>query len=250
MCILYFILYFILSPSGARLRDTQINSMTTLAARSGTFAALVLGLFISACGTQGVRLSETDRSNLAKQPSIQVLHYETALPEIKRGGKLLPPSAFEVRRHAAADPAALIAQSFSRLLGKKQKLKNLRVEPRHLPRPVAKNAGGYREQYRRGLVLELWVEEWSFSPLPANTRTYLMTIGARGRLAHVVDGRVLWSTGHCSVGGSTASNRSMRLAATELTRGTRLRKLLAMARDECARQLMRDFDERSEADKR
>ena len=155
-----------------------------------------------------------------------------------------------MRRHAAADPAALIAQSFSRLLGKKQKLKNLRVEPRHLLRPVAKNAGGYREQYRRGLVLELWVQEWSFSPLPANTRTYLMTIGARGRLADVVDGRVLWSTGHCSVGGGTASNRDFRLAATELTRGTRLRKLLAMARDECARQLMRDFDERSEASKR
>lgn len=245
------ILYFISLPFGVFFRNATFNhAMKTPAARTGTTVALVLGLFISACGTQGVRLSETDRTNLTKQPSIQVLHYETALPEIKRGSKLLPPSAFEVRRHAAADPVVLIAQSFSRLFGKKQKLQNLRVESRHLPRPVAKNASIYREQYRRGLVLELWVEEWSFSPLPTNTRTYLMTIGARGRLADVVDGRVLWSTGHCNVGGSTASNRDFRLAATELTRGTRLRKLLSMARDECARQLMRDFDVRSESGKR
>ena len=245
------ILYFIALPFGVFFRNATFNhSMRAPAARTGTTVALVFGLFISACGTQGVRLSETDRTNLTRQPSIQVLHYETALPEIKRGSKLLPSSAFEVRRHAAADPVALIAQSFSRLLGKKQKLKNLRAESRHLPRPVAKNASIYREQYRHGLVLELWVEEWSFSPLPADTRTYLMTIGARGRLADVVDGRVLWSTGHCNVGGSTASNRDFRLAATELTRGTRLRKLLTMARDECARQLMRDFDVRSESGKR
>ncbi len=241
------ILYFISSPLALAFGMQRSNSMTTHAVRTGTTVALVVGVFISACGTQGVRLSETDRTNLKKEPSIQVLHYETALPEIKRGSKVLPPSAFEVRRHAAADPAALIAQSFSRLLGKKEKLGNLRVESRHLPPPVPKDASHYREQYRRGLVLELWVDEWSFSPLPANTRTYLMTLSARGRLARVVDGRVLWSTGHCSVGGSTASNREFRLAATELARGTRLRKLLVMARDECARQLMRDFDTRSKA---
>lgn len=218
-----------------------MNSTVTPAARAGACIAMLCGLLVSACANQGVRLADADRASLASQPAIQVLHYETPLPGINKGSKHPPPAAFDVRKHAAADPAALIAQGFSRLLGKKQKLKNLHVEPRHLPRPVANDARLYREQYRRGLVLELWVEEWSFSPLPADTRIYLMMLSARGRLARVEDGRVLWSTGRCSVGGSTASNRELRLTGTELTRGTKLRKLLTMARDECTRQLMRDF---------
>lgn len=210
--------------------------------RVGTFALVMCVLLVSGCGTQGARLSDADRASLGKQPAIQVLHYETPLPRIQGGGKNPPPAAANIRKHAAADPAALIAQSFSRLLGKKEKLKNLRVESRHLSLPVAKDASIYREKYRRGLVLELWVDEWSFSPLPTDTKTYLMTLNARSRLAHVEDGRVLWSTGRCSVGGNNANNRDMRLAGTEFTSGTRLRKLLAAARDECTRQLMRDFD--------
>jgi|GEM_PF-2773481 len=218
-----------------------MKSIATPAVRVGAGVVVLCGLLVSACATQGVRLTDADRASLARQPAIQVLHYETPLPEIKTGGKDPAPAAFDIRRHAAADPAALIAQGFSRLLGKKEKLRNLRLESRHLPRPVAKDVGLYRGQYRRGLVLELWVEEWSFSPLPTNTRTYLMTLGARGRLTRIEDGRVLWSTGRCSVGGSTANNRELRLAGTELTGGTKLRKLLADARDECARQLIRDF---------
>jgi hypothetical protein len=212
--------------------------------RTGPRGALLCLLLVSACAPQGVRVSDADRAGLADQPAIQVLHYQTPLPQIQAAGKKPPPAAAEVRKHAGADPAALIAQSFSRLLGKKEKLKNLHVESRHLPLPVASDASRYREQYRRGLVLELWVEEWGFSPLPADPKTYWMTLTARSRLARVDDGRVLWSTGRCSVGGNNANNRDLRLAATELTAGTRLRKLLASARDECARQLLRDFDTR------
>ncbi|HJW82523.1 MAG TPA: hypothetical protein VJ396_09815 [Acidiferrobacterales bacterium] len=222
-----------------------MKTATLAPVHTGALAVVLCVVLVSACASPGVRLADADRASLASQPAIQVLHYETPLPGIQKGSKHPPPAAFDVRRHAAADPAALIAQGFSRLLGKKLKLKNLRVEARHLPRPVAKDAGIYREQYRRGLVLELWVEEWSFSPLPADTRTYLMTLNARSRLARVEDGRVLWSTGRCGVGGNNAGNRDMRLAGTELTGGTRLRKLLAAARDECARQLLRDFSLRA-----
>lgn len=218
---------------------------TQAPAHNGALAVLLCGLLVSACATPGVRLADADRASLATQPAIQVLHYETPLPAIKSGGKNPPPAASQVRRHAAADPAALIALNFSRLLGRKEKIKNLHIESRHLPLPVVKDASSYREKYRRGLVLELWVTEWSFSPLPADTRTYQMTLHARSRLARVEDGRVLWSTRGCSVGGNNASNRDMRLAEAELTGGMRLRKLLAAARDECTRQLLRDFSSRS-----
>ena len=127
-------------------------------------AALAL---LGACA-QGVRPSDDERAQLAGQPAIHVLHYETPLPRIK-GGDGAAPAA--VRRHAAADPAALIAQGFSRLFGKKEKLKNLRAEARAQPRPVANDANRFREKYRRGLVLELWVDEWSFAPLHEGTKT-------------------------------------------------------------------------------
>jgi hypothetical protein len=220
---------------------SETKSAALAPVTAGAFAIILCLILCSACAPQGIRLSDSERAKLNAQPAIYVLHYQTPAPEILAGGKNPPPSAAEVRKHAAADPAALIAQSFSRLLGKKEKLKNLHVEAHHLPLPVAADTHPFHEPYRHGLVLELWVEEWSFSPLPADTKTYLMTLNLRSRLARVDDGRVLWSTGSCSVGGSTANNRDMRLTRTELTSGTRLRKLLATARDECARQLYRDF---------
>ena len=204
---------------------------------------LWLGVFalLGAC-TQGVRLSGDDRAQLAGQPAIQMLNYETPLPRIKSGVRN-PPTPGAVHQHAAADPATLIAQGFGRLLGKKEKLKNLRTETRPQPRPVADNARHYRDKYRRGLVLELWVDEWGFTSLPADTQSYAMTLKARSRLSRVEDGGVLWSTGRCHVDGNN-SNREHQLAGKELTGGIKLRKLLAAARDECARQLMRDFDAR------
>jgi hypothetical protein len=201
-------------------------------------------LLMCACAPQGVRLSDSERANLDRQPAIYVLHYQSPAPVILAGGKNPPPTATEVRKHAGADPAMLVAQSFSRLLAKKEKLDNLHVEPRHLPLPVATDTRLFREKFRNGLVQELWVQEWNFSPLPADTKTYLMTLNLRSRLSRVDNGQVLWSSGSCSVGGNTAGNRDMRLTLTELTSGTRLRKLLATARDECARQLLRDLDNR------
>lgn len=201
-------------------------------------------LLMCACAPQGIRLSDSERANLDRQPAIYVLHYQSPAPVVLAGGKNPPPTATEVHKHAGADPAALVAQSFSRLLAKKEKLDNLHVEPRHLPLPVATDTRLFRDKFRNGLVLELWVSEWNFSPLPADTKTYLMTLNLRSRLSRVDNGQILWSTGSCSVGGNTAGNRDMRLTRTELTSGTRLRKLLATARDECARQLLRDLDNR------
>ena len=195
---------------------------------------------LTACAATGVRLSDPDRSGLNRQAVIHVLHYESALPRVENRGKTKAPTPAAVRRHAAADPAALVAQSLGQLLIKKEKLKNLRIEPRHLPLPVAKNATDYREKFRHGLVLELWTDAWSFTTLPADPKTYVVNLSVHSRLARVEDGRVLWSTGRCRVDGNNG-NRELRLLGTELTTGTKLRKLLAAARDDCARQLVRDF---------
>jgi len=127
------------------------------------FMLAALGL-LAAC-SHGVRLSDTDRAKLRKEPVIHVLHYETALPVIKADGRTKPPTPLQLRRAAGAEPAALIATNLSRLLGRKEKLHNLKLETRHLPRPVPDSALDHKPKYRRGLALELWVDRWSFEPV-------------------------------------------------------------------------------------
>lgn len=201
---------------------------------------VLVGLGLLAACSHGVRLSDAERGNLRREPAIYVLHYETALPAIKPDGKTKLPGPPELRRAAGAEPAALIATNLSRLLGKKEKLNNLQLEAKHLPRPVAKTALNHKPKYRRGLALELWVDTWSFEPVAGGPGQYTMQFDARARLSRIEDGQVLWSSGQCRVGG--ASSRDYRLPAADLDNTVRLRKLLASARNECVRQLARDFD--------
>ena len=206
-------------------------------ATAGTLAWLgLISLLLAGCA-HGVRLSDTDRAQLHDAPRIHVLPYETPLPRLKVTGRNPPPTPAEIRRHAAADPATLVAQGFVTLLVKKEKLQNLHLENRRPP-PVAKSAIEYGKRRWRGLALDLWVDDWVFEELAGEPDHYGMRLTARVRLAHIDDGRVLWSTGRCSIGGN---GRELRLAKAELARGTRLRKLLTYAREECARQLVRDF---------
>jgi hypothetical protein len=199
---------------------------------------LLAGVWLAGC-SPGVRLSDTDRNRLDDEPAIHVLHYESPLPAVKATGKTKTPAPAEVRRAAAADPAALIAQGFARLVGKKEKLKNLRVDPRHLPRPVAKEPTELKARAARGLALEIWLDDWTFAPVRGEPDQLGLQLSARGRLSRPADGRVLWSNGHCQVG----NGKEYRLTAGELAQAARLRKVLAAARDECVRQLARDFYE-------
>lgn len=203
------------------------------------YFCLLVTLLLAACAA-GVRLSDTDRTELRRQSVIHVVHYESRLPRIETKNKPSVPNSSAVRRHAAADPAALVAKNFSLLLAKKEKLKSLHVEPGHRPLPVVRDATAYRDKFKNDLVLELWTEAWTFAALPTDSNTYTMSLGMRSRLARTDNGRVLWSTGRCRVDGNTAG-REQRLLHAELTSGTKLRKVLAAARDECARQLIRDF---------
>lgn len=196
----------------------------------------LLSLLLAGC-VHDVRLSDADRAQLDHAARIHVLPYETPLPRFKVAGHNPSPTPAEIRRHAAADPATLVGQGFVTLLAKKERLRNLHLENRR-PRPVAKSARDYGQQHWRGLALDLWVDDWAFEELAGEPDHYSMRLTARARLARIDDGRVLWSTGRCSVGGTS---RELRLSKAELTQGMRLRKLLTYTREECARQLFRDF---------
>ena len=63
---------------------------------------------LAACAA-GIRLSDADRTELRRQSVVHVLHYESHAPRIETSNKAQAPHPSAVRRHAAADPAALEA---------------------------------------------------------------------------------------------------------------------------------------------
>lgn len=209
-------------------------------ARHATKALAFFGLGLLAACASGGRLTDSERARLAKETIIPLLVYESPLPRIQAASKTGAPSPADVRRTAGTDPAQQVAQSFTRLLQKKHKLKNLRTEPRLQPRPVADSGRAHQARYKSGTLLELWVEQWGFQAQRGEPNFYKLTLSARTRLTQMSDGRVLWSSGRCTVG--AGNNNNWRVAATNLKQAVRLRKLLAEARDECARQLLRNFD--------
>ena len=199
-------------------------------------AALLGGLLLAGCA-HNVPLTDDVRTRLAKEPVIHVLHYPSPAPTVKAIGESAVPTLAAVQRSAGNDPAGQVAQGLARLIGKKQRLRNLQVEKRPLPPPVAKDAAVHKEQFRRGLALETWVEDWSLAPARSGG-DYVMTLRARSRLARIDDGQVLWLSKTCQVGNDSHNTR---VAARDLSNASRVRRAAGAARDECVRQLARDF---------
>ena len=202
-------------------------------------ALLGLAPLLAACA-HTVSLATADRTALKKQPTIQVLHYQTGLPTVNTTTGTPAPTAPEVRRAAGADPAALVASSLSRLIEKKQKLHNLHLDSSPLPPPVVRNTTALKPKVRRGLALELWVDDWMFERVAGAPGQLAMQFEGHARLTNPDNGRVLWVAEPCRIAG--ARNHDYRISARDLAANIKLRKLLATARDDCARQLMRDFD--------
>lgn len=200
---------------------------------------LTASLLFAGCATS-VALTPSDRLALKNQPVIHVVHYESPLPVMKPLGKAVLPPAESVRKTTGADPAALVATGLGRLLEKTEKLGNLRIEPKRLARPVIRNPHELHEQFKNGLALELWVNQWGFEAVPGVPGQYSLRLDGQARLSNPREGRVLWSSAACRVSGM--GNRSYRSTAGDLGNTVKLRKLLVAARNECARQLARHFD--------
>lgn len=203
--------------------------------------AILLGLapLLAACA-HNVPLATAERAALKEQPAIHVLHYQTGLPAVSTATGTPAPTATEVRRAAGADPAALVAASLGRLIEKKQKLANLHIDSSPLPRPTVRNTTALKPKVHRGLALEMWVDDWMFERVAGTPGQLAMRFEGHARLTNPDDGRVLWVADPCRIAGT--QNHDYRISAKDLTTNVKLRKLLATARSDCARQLMRDFD--------
>ena len=202
------------------------------------FLLVTAMLLSSGCISSGKRLKDADRAALGKASAVHVFYYDSPLPQLRSAEKNAPTPA-DVRKSIAADPAAQVASQFARALARQEKLRNVQsAQP--LARPVVENPRVFRDKLQDGLVVELWTEDWTIGPAPGDAKSYALTLKMQARLSRVQDGKRLWTAEGCQ----TNNAREQKLALADLTQGTRLRKALTSARDECAHQLLRDFSQR------
>lgn len=193
---------------------------------------------------------------MRKQPVIHVVHYATPVPEVRPPTarrsyvkiKLHEvPSGAEIQSNLGTfDPTLELTNHFTRTLAKSAGLANLRTDRSVTPLPVVSDAGIFRDQYKNGSVLEVWIERWGFQYTPVDWKTYTITMQVRSRLTRLEDGKTLWNVGECGYGGSGNSYADRIVLADLNTSESRkvqakIRQTVSNIAAECARQLLHDF---------
>lgn len=222
---------------------------------------IVIGLFIaalvlSACAPKRVYLNDAERAKLRKEPVIHVVHYTTPVPEVE------PPTASHsyvtVKLHdtptggeiqdnmGGYDPTLKVAQSFSSILTKSAGLNNLRMTKETTPLPVVKNPAQFKEKYKDGVLLEVWVDNWGFHFVPMDWKTYFLTLGAKARMTRMENGQLIWTVGECGFAGSGKSYDDRIVLGDLKTSGNKkvqakIKQTLDRIAVECGNQLLQDY---------
>jgi len=220
---------------------------------------LLLATFLlPACATQSrnIFLNDAERAALRKQPTIHVVHYSTPLPEVRpptvsrHYAKVKlhdTPSGAEVQSNLGNfDPTLEVTQRFVGILSKRAGLANLRTEREAAPLPVLKDLDQYKAKYKDGVVLEVWIPRWGFHFTPIDWKTYSITLSAQARMSRVENGKLIWTVGKCSYGGS-GNTYDDRIVLTDLKTSeskkvqAKIKQTVARIAEACASQLMQDF---------
>lgn len=225
-----------------------------------TVVVAVLAGFLPGCASKHIYLDDSERAALRKQPAIHVVHYAAPAPEVR------PPSVkrsyARVNLHEAPtgaeiqgnlgnyDPALEVTNQFTRALAKGAGLGNLRTNREATPLPVVADGGFFKDKFKNGSVLELWIERWGFQYTPIDWKTYTITLRARSRLTRLEDGKTLWNTGDCTWSGSGNTYNDRIVLADLKTSESRkvqakIRQTVGNIAQECARQLLQDYSRNS-----
>lgn len=219
---------------------------------------LVLVVLLPACASRKIYLNDSDRAVLRKQPAIHVVHYLTPTPEVN------PP---KVRRHYVSiklhetpsgadiesslggyDLTMEMTNALTRAFAKEAGLGNLRVTREVTPLPVVKDGGSYKDKFKTGSVLEVWVERYMYSYMPIDWQTYTILVKGRARLTRLDDGKTLWNTGECNWGGSGNNTYGDRIVLSELKTSdsrkvqAKIKQTLNTIAQQCARQLVTEYN--------
>ena len=222
----------------------------------GAITVLAFLALLPACASRQIYLDDSERAALRKQPVIHVVHYSTPTPEVR------PPTArrsyVKIKLHDAPngveiqsnlgnyDPALEVSNQFSRALTKSAGLGNLRADREATPLPVVSDTSIFKDKFKSGSVLEVWVERWGFQFTPIDWQTYTITMQVRSRLTRLDDGKTLWNMGRCSYGGS-GNTYSDRIVLADLKTSeskkvqAKIKQTVSNIAAECARQLLQDY---------
>jgi len=202
----------------------------------------------------GVKMNADTRARMARAPAIHVVHYVTPDPQIHppaahghwgvRINLHQVPAPSEVRERMGLDLTTEIAKGVAHGLRTNGKLANLVAENRSQPLPPDSAIDHYRARYRKGMVLEVWLRQWSFNYLPVDFKTYSLILDARTRLIDLSDGQVLWDTASCGFG--SAGDYRNRLVLSDLRSNPKsfrgkIGTIARQARDSCSLQVSRRY---------
>lgn len=218
-------------------------------------AAVAVGL-LPACASKHIYLNDNERAALRNQPAVHVVHYATPVPEVR------PPSArrsyVKIKLHDTPsgaeiqsnlgnyDPALVITNGFTKELARGAGLKNLRIDREATPLPVVADGGFFKDKFKSGSVLEVWIERWGFQFTPIDWQTYTITLRARARLTRLEDGKTLWNMGECSWSGS-GNTYGDRIVLSDLKTSesrkvqAKIKQTVANIAQACAGQLLHDY---------
>lgn len=227
--------------------------------RSGLRALLavfVVAGLLPACASKQIYLNDAERAALRKQPAVHVVHYATPVPEVR------PPSArrsyVKIKLHDTPsgaeiqsnlgnyDPALVITNAFTKELARGAGLGNLRVDREATPLPVVSDGGFFKDKFKSGSVLEIWIERWGFQFTPIDWQTYTITMRVRSRLTRLEDGKTVWNMGECSWSGS-GNTYGDRIVLSDLKTSeskkvqAKIKQTVANIAQACASQLLHDY---------
>lgn len=225
----------------------------------GIWTVLALGIvagLLPACASKKVYLNDSERSALRKQPAIHVVHYLTPTPEVHPPKvhkhyvtvKLHEvPTGADIESNLKIDLTLEMTNALTRALAREAGLGNLQVAREVTPLPVVKDGSIYKDKFKTGSVLEVWVERYMYAYTPVDWQTYTILVKGRARLTRLDDGKILWNTGECNWGGSGNNTYGDRLVLGELKTSeskkvqAKIKQTLNAVAQQCARQLVQEF---------
>ncbi len=228
-------------------------------------------VLIQGCASlsQKIPLTDSDRMEAKKAPSIKLIHYYPIPMHMATPNDALVSSGkykwvggedagwyseggnywdYLNEKYSFPEPIAVIKARFMESLKKQGGFGNLvDVKEGHFPYMVDGYAApeevvmdNYREKYGVGLVLEIRMNQYQLNYLPAQWSVYSLTNSVKGRLIRLSDGKILWQ----GFGGATGyKDKTLRYNMKKMDKkeANRLAAGIQSSSEQCADQLVSQF---------
>jgi hypothetical protein len=141
-----------------------------------------------------------------------------------------------VKNYSLQDPVLRVKEQILDVLNTKYGVNNIHAIPETI---VEENFDSFRKQYGDGIIIDLMTINWGIGSFPFDSSHYRTPLFVRARLVDLRDSKVLWQ-GSCRVMEEKTDN-SPNIDEITADNGALLKKLLIVAEDICAKEIIAQF---------